>query len=167
MRPATAEDEAGVRERQPEVFAEETKEEAVVEELEPHEFRYDQDGTHHRRLGEGEVARLNEDHLSAHGRQAAMERIAAALDRANEEPLQERVATTTNNNNRNNNNNNRIRKELSNPITVNAMREGVVAEDVYGRYVNEIIHSWIGCTKTKWTELQRMIKPSTAKPMWY
>ena len=81
--------------------------------------------------------------------------MAAALDGGNEESLQGRAAaTTTNNNGRNtNNNNNQTRKELSNPITVNAMREGVVAEDVYGRYVNEIIHfmdSWLYKNKLDW-----------------
>ena len=77
--PAT---EAGVRERHPDVFA---AEEAPppAEELEPHEFRYDHDGTQHRQLGARERATLNEGHLSAHGRQAVMARLEQQLEGAN------------------------------------------------------------------------------------
>jgi hypothetical protein len=40
--------EASVRERHPDVFEEEEVSDPVVEELEPNEFRYDDDGTQHR-----------------------------------------------------------------------------------------------------------------------
>ena len=81
--PATDAAEAGVRERHPDVFA---AEEAPppAEELEPHEFRYDHDGTQHRQLGARERATLNEGHLSAHGRQAVMARLEQQLEGAND-----------------------------------------------------------------------------------
>ena len=141
----TAELEASLRERHPEVF--EGEPEPPVEELAPDDFRYDDDGTQHRRLTERERATLNEGHLSAHGREAAMARVAAELDRhhatGNEELPEARAAPG---------NNNRARKELENPITVNAMRDGVVDEEVYSRYVNEIIHfvGWAANKKEDW-----------------
>ena len=61
-------------------------------------------------------------------------------------------SNNNNSNNSNNNNNNKERKELANPITVTAMRDGVVDEEVYSRYVNEIIHfvAWLHTNKEDW-----------------
>ena len=89
-----AEAEASIRARHPEAFAEEG-EPPAAELLEPNEFRYDGDGTHHRQLQAGEREALNEGHLSAHGREAAMARMEAVLDGVNEERAQASVAATT------------------------------------------------------------------------
>jgi hypothetical protein len=79
-----------------------------------------------------------------------MARIEAQLDNndGDEEPLEARATATTGSRD----NNNKERRQLANPITVNAMREGVVDEDVYSRYVNEIIHfvDWLHKNKDDW-----------------
>jgi hypothetical protein len=142
----TAADEARVRERHPEAFAGEHQEVPVPEELEAHDFRYN-DGVQFRQLGRREQATLNEGHLSAHGRETVMARVEAELDNnnRNEETTAATAATG-------NTNTTRKRKELLNPITLNAMREGVVDEEVYSRYVNEIIHfiAWLYKNKDDW-----------------
>ena len=58
----TAEEEARVRRNCPEAFAGEADPPAA-EELEPNEFRYDEDGTHHRQLSARERTTMNEGHL--------------------------------------------------------------------------------------------------------
>ena len=149
IQPPTAEEEAAFRARNPEAFTEEEGKAPEAEDLAENDFRYDENGVglHHRNLSVRERTRLNEDHLSAQGRAAVMARMAAELDNnnANEPPAAEERAATTTTTTTNNNNSNNTRKQLSNPITVNAMREGVVDEEVYSRYVNEIIHfiSWL------------------------
>ena len=147
----TAEEEARVRDRYPEVFGEEEKA-PEPEDLEQNDFRYDDEGTQHRQLGGRERATLNEGHLSAQGRQAAMARLEMLLATGNAATAAAGNSNTNRNENSNNNNSDQGRRQLANPISVNAMKEGVVDQGVYSRYVNEIIHfvDWLYKNKQDW-----------------